>query len=221
MFTSVSISTFEKDDERMLASNDFSYVFLRGATSPLTFLTSYNEVFGRCQIRLKLVKLLPTDLLGQLCAHCKEQISTPDDLAIGYHKSAVLTILHESCFTQWFLQQDKKEISPYRFLVTNSTDVTCEPPFSSFIDRSTELPSPMILTLLANLDFKRISASTNRSISAEVTRALPNQDKPGLNIFFCPRCNATKEVSFLDTEDRIHCCSKCNGRFQILVKEVL
>jgi DNA-directed RNA polymerase subunit RPC12/RpoP len=221
MYGSVSISSFGKDDERILASSEFTFVFLRGETTSQAFLCSYNEVFGRNQIRLKLLKFLPTDLLGQLCSHCKEQISTPDDLALGIHKSAVTTVLHETCFSQWFLQQTKQDITPYRFVITKNSSVSCSPPFTTFVTGSIELPSPITLTLLSNLDFKKISAPTNRSLSAEVTNALSNTDKPGLNIFFCPRCNATVEISFLDTEDRIHTCEKCGGRFQIQVKEVL
>lgn len=221
MYGSVSISSFVKDDERLLASSEFTFVFLRGETTSQSFLCSYNEVFGRNQIRLKTLKFLPTDLLGQLCAHCKEQISTPDDLALGIHRSEITTVLHETCFSQWFLQQDKKDITPYRFVVTKTDNVSCEPPFTTFVSGKSEVLSPIALTLFLNLDFKQISAPTNRSLVAEVNKSLPNNDKPGLNIFFCPRCNATQEISFLDTEDKIHRCSKCKGRFQISVKEVL
>ncbi len=220
MYGSVSISSLVAGDERVLAADDFSYVFLRGETKSLAFLRSFSEIFGRSQLRLQLLKILPTDLLGYSCAHCNEQIVSPDDLALGLHNFKIKTILHESCFARWFLRQDKPDISPYRFLTVKSGQVSCEAPYSSFVCGDIELPSPVPLTFLASLDFKAIALPTERSISAEVTTVVSNGDKSGVNMFFCPRCNATQEISFLDTEDKIHSCSKCHGRFQIIVREV-
>ena len=221
MYGAISVSSFVDNDERLLNTKEHTFVFLRGRTELMSFLCSFSEVFGRSQIRLKLLKLLPTDLVGSTCFHCNELITDLNDLALSINKMSVTTILHESCFRHWFMKQEKSQITPYRFALASTRSIACEAPFTTFITGSTEILSPVSVTVLENLNFNSISSPTVRATSAEVNVSLSNSDKPGMNLFFCPRCNATQEISFLDTEEKIHTCSSCCGRFQIIVKEVL
>ena len=47
-----------------------------------------------------------------------------------------------------------------------------------------------------------------------------SETRSGMNLFLCPSCTSPQEIPFLDTEEKIHVCKDCGGRFQVVVREV-
>ena len=220
MSSSLSVKSLEKDDERLLSPGETAFLFLRGDTSSLRLLTACEEVFGRNQIRLKVVKLAATDMLGASCNHCKDPLEDPADMVVIIGKNKVRGCLHEGCFRKWFVQADKNALQPYRFLSAQRTMISSGDALTKVLVDGLAKEGSVEIGLVKNIDFAEIRQSDSRAVDALEKRQLVNDDRPGINLFLCPRCTAPQEIPFLETEEKVHTCKKCQGRFKVIVKEV-
>ena len=218
--SSLTVKSLEKDDVRLLSTNETAFIFLRGDTSSIRLLTSCEEVFGRNQVRLKIVKFAATDMLGVGCHHCKEALEDPADMVVIISKAKVRGCLHEGCFRKWFVQADKNSLQPYRFLSAQRAMISSGDGMTKVLVDGTAKDGAVEISLVKNVDFAEIRQSDSRASEAVEKRQLNNDDRPGINLFLCPRCTAPQEIPFLETEEKIHTCKKCQGRFKVIVKEV-
>jgi len=220
MHGTCSLSQFVADDPRLLSSGETSFLFMRGETGTLDVLTSFDEVFGRNQIRIKVVRVAATDLLGVACGHCGAAIEEPGDMVVTVRKGAVKGCLHETCFRKWFVGADKAALQPYRFLTIQKTRISTGDPMTHLVMGSSVIDCAADAALVTPLDFGDIRQSAARAQAAVERQVLTDTSRPGINIFLCPRCTAPQEIPFLETEERIHTCKQCRGRFKVIVKEV-
>ena len=220
MSSSLTLKSFEKEDPRLLKPAETAFLFLRGDTTSQRILTSHEEVFGRNQIRLKVVKLAATDMLGAPCHHCKEALEDPADMVVVLTKGKVRGCLHEGCFRKWFVHADKSSLQPYRFVTTQKTMISSGDTMTKLLIDGVAKEGSTEINLVKTVEFSEIKASDDRASEAIEKGNLINDDRPGINLFLCPRCTAPQEIPFLETEEKVHTCKKCKGRFKVIVKEV-
>ncbi len=217
----ITAKSFVKDDPRVVSAIETAFLFLRGESSKLQLITGHEEVFGRNQIRLRVISLSATDMLGSQCAHCAEVLEDPSHMVVVVQKAKVKTCLHEGCFRKWFIRCDKKKMQPYRFLIPKPVRLTSGDPMTHIAIAGNVFVDDVDVSLVEALDFKSIRESDERGQDASEKLALQHDsDRPGINLFLCPRCTAPQEIPFLDTEDKVHKCSKCGGSFQVIVREM-
>jgi len=217
----VPIGSISPGDSRLLVNEETTFLFLRGQSGRFRLLSGYEEVFGRNQVRLALLEIVPTDLLGLRCLHCSQALEDPQEAVIVLHGGQVTDCLHEGCFRKWFVHGDKTTFSPYRFVTHRTCRVVPETKVSRLVINGRVQNGTVELVLLEDLDFAEIVRSDERSETANERQTIETGGKAGgKNLFLCPRCTKPQEIPFLETEEKIHRCRGCGGYFQIVVREV-
>lgn len=207
-------------DERLLSRDETAFIFLRGESEQIEVLLDYEEVFGRNQKRLKVLKILPTNSLGATCRHCEKPIEDPENLVLVVQKAKPLHCIHETCFRKWFIALDKGKVPSYRFLKIRRVKLRSRDDITKLIVDGRVVSGCKEIFLVDPMDFKEIRKSSQQAAVAMEERRLLSDDRPGVNLFLCPRCTAPQEIPFLETEDKVHECKKCKGLFKVIVKEV-
>lgn len=218
----VSATTLVEGDSRILGAAETVFLFLRGETGTLQLVTGQSAIFGRNQIRVDLVSLTPTDLLGQPCGHCGYSVEEPSDLCVVLRRRKLAGCMHEGCFRKWFVGQDKAALQPYRFATPSGARVVAPDAMTRVVVGSAVLEAGVEACLLRSLQFTEVMAADERSSKAAERQTVRQRSeaRSGTNLFLCPACTSPQEIPFLDTEEKIHVCKDCGGRFQVLVREV-
>lgn len=160
-FNTDQLNAFNVDpeDEVFLRPDENTFLFFVPGSPKLQLLFGKRENYQKGTIDFKELSLVTTDLLGQRCLCCKNQVQEVANLCVHLQKGRVKALMHETCFAGWFVNQNKASLNPYRFVRPRKRKLTAEG--SSFNVKAGEAPpvAELSFTGLREISFEEIKSS--------------------------------------------------------------
>lgn len=177
----------DPEDDVFLRPEENTFLFFVPGNTKLQLLFGKRENYQKGTIDFKDLILVTTDLLGQRCLHCKEQVQDVSNLCAHLQKGRVKTLMHETCFASWFVNQNKSSLTPYRFVRSRKRKLTAEG--SSFQVKAGNAPPVAELSFngLRSISFEEIKTGDGTESRDSTSSA------PGIGFSGTPPQGMTQE----------------------------